>query len=337
MTAIDLAHEPAPSTSGERKLRMNEAIREALEQEMDRDERVFVMGEDVATYGGVFRCTAGLLERFGPERVRDTPISEGGIVGAGIGAALLGLRPVVEIMYMDFLPLAMDQLVNQWSMIPAIWDLPVPMVLRTQGGAGGSSTHHSKILEAWVTHIPELLVVAPSTPEDAKGLLISSIRDDRPVVFIEHRHIYERRGAVPEEPYETPIGKAFVRREGSDVTLISWSRMALQAEAAAEALAGSGIDAELIDLRSLVPLDMDTISRSLAKTGRAVIVHEACRRSGFGAEVAARIAEEAFDYLDYPIVRLGGLDRPVPFSPVFLPEVIPLAQTIVDAVRKLGA
>lgn len=328
-----MSSQPDRAVAEGRKLRINEALREAIALEMRRDPSVFVMGEDIATYGGVFQVTSGLLEEFGPERVRETPISETAIVGAAIGAAIQGLRPIAEIMYTDFLPLVMNQLATHLSYIPDIWGIPLPLVLRSAGGVTGASIH-SRVPESWIANIPGVVLVAPSTPEDAKGLLISAIRNDRPVVFLENRAIYQRRGLVPEGDYETPIGKAAVRREGSDITLIAWSRMALEAEDAAGMLADDGISTEVIDLRSLVPFDVDTVVNSVAKTGRAAVIHEAWRKAGFGAEVAARITEEAFEYLDGPVLRLGGLDKPVPFSPAFLPVAIPLAPSIADSIRK---
>ncbi len=320
-----------------RELRYAEALQEALIQEMARDPSVILFGEDVGQYGGVFKVTAGLQERFGESRVRDTPISEQAIAGMAVGASMLGMKPVAEIMYVDFLPLAMDQLVNQASVLPAIWNgqVTLPFVLRTQGGAGaGAGAQHSKSLEAWVAHIPGIKVVMPATPADAKGLLTAAIRDPNPVVFIEHKFLYNSRGPVPEGEHLEAIGPAVVRRQGSDVTLVASSRMVLEALSAAEHLAGEGIAAEVIDVRTLRPLDGDCLAASIAKTHRAVVVNEGWRFCGYGAELAATINEVAFGWLDAPVERLGGQDRPIPFAQDLELASIPDAEAIVAAAKR---
>lgn len=322
-----------------RELRYVEAIREALYQEMRRDPKVFLMGEDIGVYGGAFGVTDGLLEEFGPERVIETPISELAIAGAAVGAALAGMRPVIEIMFMDFITLAMEQIVNQAAKIHFMFggNASVPIVIRTPAGAGtGAAAQHSQSLEAWFVHVPGLKVVMPSTPYDAKGLLISSIRDNNPVIFIEHKLLYRTKGPVPEEEYTIPLGVAEVKREGRDVTIIATSLMVLRALAAAEKLAQEGIEAEVIDPRTLKPLDVDNIVNSVKKTGRALIVHEAPLTCGVGAEILARIVEsEAFYYLQAPIKRLAGRDVPIPYNRELERSVIPQEEDIVNAVREL--
>ncbi len=322
-----------------RELRYAEAIREALRQEMRRDPRVFLMGEDIGVYGGAFGVTDGLLEEFGPERVIETPISELAIAGAAVGAALAGMRPVIEIMFMDFITLAMEQIVNQAAKIHFMFGgkASVPIVVRTPAGAGtGAAAQHSQSLEAWFVHVPGLKVVMPSTPYDAKGLLISSIRDDNPVIFIEHKLLYRTKGFVPEEEYTIPLGVAEVKRVGRDVTIIATSLMVLRALAAAEKLAQEGIEAEVIDPRTLKPLDIDTIVNSVKKTGRALIVHEAPLTCGIGAEILACVAEsEAFYYLQAPIKRLAGRNVPIPYNRILERSVIPQEEDIIHAVREL--
>ncbi len=320
-----------------RELRFGEALREALVEEMRRDPSVVVFGEDVAVYGGVFKVTKDLLAEFGPLRVRDTPIAEQAICGLAIGAAMTGLRPVAEIMYADFLPLCLDQLVNQASVLPWIWGgaVRLPFVLRTQGGVGaGAAAQHSKSLEAWVAHIPGLKVVMPATPADAKGLLTAAIRDPNPVVFIEHKALYNTRGPVPVGEHLEPIGPAVIRRPGRDVTLVASSRMVLEALGAAERLAQEGIEAEVIDVRTLRPLDVDTLASSVRRTHRAVVVNEGWRFAGFGAELAATIAEEAFAWLDAPVQRLGAADRPIPYAEPLERASIPSAARIAAAARR---
>ena len=293
-----------------------QAVAEALNEEMAVDPDIVLLGEDVGS-GGIFRATAGLLEEFGEGRVRDTPISESAIIGAALGASLMGLKPVAEIMYIDFITIAMDQIVNQVAKWRYMFgqETRLPIVIRTQGGTGRhNAAQHSQSLEAWFVHIPGLKVVMPSTPHDAKGLLKSAIRDGNPVLFIEHKALYFTRGLVPNGEYTVPLGKAILRKEGDDVTLIATSAMLLRAMAAAEALERQGLGVEVIDPLTLFPLDAETIISSVRKTGKVIVVHEACKRGGVGAEIAAMIMEEAFDYLDAPVLRLAGADTPVPYS-----------------------
>ena len=322
-----------------REITYAEAIREALRQEMTRDRSVFLIGEDVGRYGGAFGVSYGLIDEFGEERVRDTPISEAGIMGAATGAALMGMRPVAEIMFMDFTTISMDQLVNQAAKLRFMFggEAEVPLVLRTPAGSGtGAAAHHSQSLEAWFVHVPGLKVVMPSTPYDVKGLLISAIRDNNPVVFVEHKLLYKTKGQVPEEEYTIPLGVAEVKRPGKDLTIVATSIMVPRALEAAEALAEEGIEAEVVDPRTLRPLDSETIVRSIIKTGRAIIVHEACKTGGVGAEIAATIAESgAFDYLDAPIKRLAGLDIPVPYNRNLERHRVPQVENIVEAARDL--
>jgi pyruvate/2-oxoglutarate/acetoin dehydrogenase E1 component len=322
-----------------REITYAEAIREALRQEMARDESVFLIGEDVGRYGGAFGVSYGMVDEFGEERVRDTPISEAGIAGAATGAALVGMRPVAEIMFMDLTTLAMDQLVNQAAKLRFMFggEAKVPLVLRTPGGSGtGAAAHHSQSLEAWFLHVPGLKVVMPSTPYDAKGLLLSSIRDDNPVVFVEHKLLYKTKGPVPEDDYTIPLGVGDVKRPGKDLTLVATSIMVPRALEAAETLAQEGIETEVVDPRTLKPLDDDLIVQSAIKTGRVLIAHEACKTGGVGAEIAARIAEsEAFDYLDAPIRRIAGLDIPVPYNRNLERHMVPQVDDIVAAAREL--
>lgn len=323
-----------------REMFYNEALGDALRLEMERDPRVIVMGEDIAEHGGAFQVTAGLLDKFGPTRIRQTPISELGIVGAAVGAALTGLRPVVELMYVDFSGLAMDQLVNQAAQNRFMFggQARVPMVVRTQGGSGrGNAAQHSKSLEAWFAHVAGLKVVMPSTPADAKGLLAASIRDDDPVMFLEHKLLYRTKGAVPTGEHLVPLGKADVKRPGKDLTIVTWSREVLFALEAADKLAADGLDAEVIDLRSLVPLDRDAVLSSVRKTHRLLVVHEAVRRGGYGAEIAALVAEEAFDDLDAPPRRLAGLETPIPYAQHLEKAVVPQVDDIVRAAKEITA
>jgi len=317
-----------------------EAVRDALAGEMRRDPAVFVMGEDVAIYGGAYGATRGLYEEFGEERVRDTPISENTIAGAATGAAMMGMRPVAEIMYADFLTLAMDQLVNTAAKNRYMFGgrTKVPMVLRTEGGAGrGIAAQHSQSTEAWFNHVPGLYLVMPATPYDAKGLLRTCIRDDNPILFIEHKMLYGTKGEVPDEEYTIPLGVADVKRDGDDVTIIAYSKMVLTAIEAADTLAAEGIEAEVIDLRTIKPLDMRTILKSVRKTGRVVCVSEGCRMNGVPSEIIARIQEEAFDWLDGPIVRVCGEDVPIPMSPPLEAAAVPSPEKIVAAVmQKMG-
>ena len=322
-----------------REISYAEAIREALRQEMTRDDSVFLMGEDVGRYGGAFGVSYGLIDEFGEERVRDTPISEAGIMGAATGAALVGMRPVAEIMFMDFTTIAMDQLVNQAAKLRFMFGgkAKVPLVLRTPGGSGtGAAAHHSQTLEAWFVHVPGLKVVMPSTPYDVKGLLLASIRDDNPVVFVEHKLLYKTKGPVPEEEYTIPLGVAEVKRPGRDLTIVATSIMVPRALEAAESLAEEGIEAEVVDPRTLKPLDEETIIKSVIKTGRLLIVHEACRTGGVGAEIAASIVDsEAFDYLNAPVKRLAGLDIPVPYNRNLERHMVPQVEDIAAAARGL--
>jgi len=318
-----------------RKITFSQALNEALQEEMRRDERVIVLGEDInLPWGGAFRVTAGLVEEFGPKRVRTTPISEAAIAGGAVGAALVGCRPVAEIMYLDFIPIAMDQIVNQAAKVRYMsgGQATVPVVFRTQGGGGRSNAaQHSQSLEAWFVHVPGLKVVSPSTPYDAKGLLKSCIRDDNPVIFIEHKLLYFTSGEVPEEEYTIPLQKAAIRREGEHITIVSYSNMALKCLEAAQRLEERGIHAEVIDLRTLSPLDMETVLGSVRKTHRLLVVHEACRTGGLGGEIAAQVAESAFDELDAPVGRVGSLDSPMPYSPALENMVIPTPDRIVSA------
>ncbi|MGZ4388283.1 MAG: alpha-ketoacid dehydrogenase subunit beta [Gaiellaceae bacterium] len=314
------------------------ALREALREEMLRDDAVFVLGEDVGRYGGAYAVTKGMLEEFGPKRVIDTPLSEAIILGAAVGAAMTGGRPVAEIMYVDFMTLVMDQLVNQAAKFRYMFGYAVPLVVRTQQGIGrGAGAQHSQSLEAWFTHVPGLRVVAPSTPADAKGLLKTAIRDDDPVVFLEHKRLYDRKGELPDEGEEllVPLGSARVRRDGSDVTLIAWSAMVDTALDAAETLAADGISAEVLDLRSLAPLDTEALHASVARTRRAVVVHEAVTTGGFGAEIAARLYEELFHELLSPVVRVATPDVPLPANVRLERMLIPDSDRVVAAVRGL--
>lgn len=315
-----------------------DAISSALAEEMRRDEKVFVMGEDVAITGGVYKATKGLLAEFGPERVRNTPLSEIAIAGVATGAAMCGARPVAEIMHVDFTGCCFDIILNQMSKMcyKTNGQVNVPMVLRTQGGRGRSNgCTQSQSLESLFTHIPGLKVVMPSTPKDAKGLLKSAIRDNNPVIFIEHKGLYQTKGEVPEEEYLIPIGKADVKKEGKDVTIISYSKSVLMALDAAKELSAQGIDAEILDLRSLVPLDFDAIAESVTKTGRVVIVHEAVERTGYGAEIAAQIADKLFDELDAPIVRVCGCNIPIPNATEPELESAPTVEKIVKAAQRV--
>jgi len=321
-----------------RRVRYVDALNEALREEMRRDERVFLMGEDIALYGGAYQVTRELYKEFGLERVRDTPISEAAIAGAAAGAAMTGLRPVAEIMYIDFSTIAMDQIVNIAAKNRYMFGgkSKVPVVYRTQGGAGrGIAAHHSQSLEAWYVHVPGIFVVMPSTPFDAKGLLKTCIRDDNPVIFIEHKMLYRIEGEIPEQEYTVPLGVADVKREGTDVTVIAYSRMVHFALEAAEELAEEGISVEVVDPRTLKPLDIDTILNSVKKTNRAVVVYEGYKTCGVGAEIATQIMEKGFDYLDAPVVRVAGEDVPIPMSPVLEEAAIPSKEKIIEAVKKI--
>lgn len=322
-----------------REIMYREAIQEALREEMLRDETVFLIGEDIGTRGGSYKATDTLQAQFGEApRVYNTPISEQAIVGAALGAALAGLKAVAEIMYIDFSGLAMDQIANQCAKFHFMTggNAIVPVVVRTQGGAGrGVAAHHSQSLEVWYTLLPGLKVVMPATPYDVKGLLKASIRDMNPIMFIEHKLLYTTKGPVPEEDYLVPLGKADIKREGDDVTIITWSKMVLDSLEAAARLEKEGIQAEVIDLRTLKPLDVETIVHSVKKTNKVVIVHEACKTSGYGGEVATVIMENAFDYLDAPIKRVTGLDTPIPYAFHLEQAVIPNPDWIIKGVKAL--
>jgi pyruvate/2-oxoglutarate/acetoin dehydrogenase E1 component len=347
---VPLKHTPA-DVEAERKLRERvrsgsdmreisyaQALQEAMREEMIRDDKVFIYGEDVGLYGGAYGATRGLWEEFGDSRVIDTPISEATVGGSAVGAAMAGMRPVVEFMYVDFTPLAMDQLANQGAKNRYMFGgkTKVPMVVRTEGGAGRAiAAHHSQSLEALWTHFPGIYVVMPTTPYDAKGLLKTAIRDDNPIMFIEHKMLYKEKGAVPEEEYLIPLGVADVKREGKDLTIVTYSRMVLRALEAAEILAQEGIDVEVIDLRTLKPLDEDTIVNSIIKTGRFVGVTEAYENTSFINEVMARVNELAFDWLDAPMVRVAAANVPVPRAEILEDLAIPNVNRIVKACREV--
>lgn len=310
---------------------------EAMVEEMERDERVFIMGEDIARQGGIFGQFKGLAERFGHERVRDTPISETAIVGAGVGAALAGMRPVVDMHFVDFITVAMDEVVNQMAKIRYMFggQCTVPLVLRAPDGAVRSAAaQHSQCLEAWFLHVPGLKVVTPSNPADAKGLLKAAIRDDNPVLYFEHKDLFRMKGPVPDGEYTVPIGKAAVVREGTDVTVVSYSAMLHKVLRVADILMQEGISVEVIDLRTISPLDKETIYSSVKKTSRLVIAHEAVKNGGVGSEIAALVAEEMLDYLNAPIVRIGAKFAPVPFSPVLERALLPQVEDIVEGVKR---
>ena len=318
-------------------MRYAEALRAALREEMQRDPTVWLMGEDIAVYGGVFKVSKDLMEEFGPERVRDTPISEQTLTAMAVTAAMAGTRPVLEIMYADFLPLSVDALMNQASIYNYIWNgqVTMPFVLRTQGGGGaGAGAQHSKSLDALVAHIPGIKVVAPATAADAKGLLKAAIRDDHPVVFLEHKLLYNSRDEVPDGDHIVEIGKARIAREGSDVSIIASSKMVVDALKAADELAKEGVSAEVVDLRTLRPLDRDTIRASIAKTHHAVVVNEGWRFCGYAAELSATIMETAFDELDAPVERVATHDIPIPYSEPLETTVLPDAAKIAAAARR---
>jgi 2-oxoisovalerate dehydrogenase E1 component len=332
------AHEE-PAARGTRELTFAEALNEAMIQEMERDPRVFLMGEDVAETGGIFQISKGMLERFGPERVRDTPISEATFCGAGVGAAIAGMRPIVEVQIFDFVTLMMDMIVNQAAKFRyMVGGTPtVPLVIRgPQGGGIRLAAQHSQSLEAWFAHVPGLVVVAASTPYDAKGLLTAAIRDDNPVIFLEHKLLYLGQAEpVPEAPYAIPLGKAAIRRPGSDVTVVATQAMVQQALLAATRLEAEGISVEVIDPRTLRPLDLDTLVDSVKRTNRMVVVHEGWKFGGFGAEIASSVTEAAFDWLDAPVARVGALDVPMPFNDRLERAVIPSADRIIEVIRGL--
>jgi len=321
-----------------RELSFTAALREALTEEMDRDRNVILLGEDIGVYGGAFGVTKGLLDQFGPERVRNTPVSEAGFVGAAIGASLLGLRPVVEIMFMDFILLALDQIANHGAKFPYVYgeQARVPLVIRAPGGGGSSyGPTHSQSLESIFLSIPGIKVVAPSNPADAKGLLKSAIRDDNLVLFLESKVLYPQQGPVPEQEFTIPFGKAVVRRSGGDVTVAAYSRMVGESLLAAEELSQDGIECEVIDLRTLNPLDLETIATSVRNTGRAVLVEEGTQSCGVAAEIGFRLFEQVHDYLDAPIRRVTAPDIPVPCGAALESAALPNAARIAETARSL--
>jgi acetoin:2,6-dichlorophenolindophenol oxidoreductase subunit beta len=328
----------APANPATREITFGQAVNEALAEEMRRDPAVFIIGEDVAEAGTPFKVLSGLVKEFGTERVIDSPISEAGIAGIGVGAAMTGMRPVVDIMFGDFLTLTMDQLVNQAAKIHYMsgGKLKVPMVLRTTlGAARRSAAQHSQSLHAWLSHIPGLKVVVPSTPYDAKGLLKSAIRDNNPVIFFEDKMMYQLKGPVPAEEYTIPLGVADVKRSGSDITLVATSSMVQVALDAAINLEGSGISTEVVDVRTTAPLDTQTLIESVKKTSRAIVIDEGYERYGVTAEIASVIAAGAFYYLDAPVKRLGAMDVPVPFSPVLEDQTVPTPELVVALAKRL--
>ena len=321
-----------------RELMYREGLREALFEEMARDDEIFIIGEGIAERGGSYKVTEGLLEKFGSHRVRDTPISEASMIGVGVGAAIAGGRPIVEILYVDFAMLGMDMIVNQAAKFRLMsgGNGRVPFVLRTQGGTGGGvAAQHSQSLEALFYHIPGLRVVMPSTPADAKGLLKHALRQPDPVIFIEHKHLYMTKGMVPEGNYETEFGIADIKREGSDVTLIAWSNMIPRTLEAAEELAGLGISAEVLDPRTLYPLDKEAILRSVAKTNRCVIVQEAVRRGGVASDISSVIQEEAFYNLDAPVHIVAGMNTPIPFNLTLEEASVPRKDDVIAAAQSV--
>lgn len=328
------------SENGKREITYLEAVREAMVQEMREDENVFLLGEDIGVYGGAFGVSKGMLEEFGPDRVLETPISEEGIAGTATGAGLMGMRPIMEIMFMDFVTLSLDQLVNQAAKMRFMFGgmASIPLVCRAPAGSGtGAAAQHSQSLEAWLVHAPGIKVVSPSNAYDAKGLLITSIRDNNPVFFMEHKLLYRTKTHVPEDLYSIAFGQAEVKREGNDLTIIAYSIMIPRSLEAAEKLASEGIDCEVIDPRTLKPLDEDTIFSSVSKTGRVLIVHEAPITGGFGGELAALISgSDAFDFLDAPIRRLAGRNIPIPYNRILERAAVPQVEDIEAAARELA-
>ncbi len=315
-----------------------QAINEAIREEMRRDPSVFLMGEDVGVFGGAFKVTVGILDEFGPERVRDTPIAELGIIGLATGAALTGTRPIAELMYIDFATMAMDQIVQQAAKVRYMFGgkARVPLVIRTQQGSGrGNAAQHSQSLEAWFFHIPGLYVAQPSTPADAKGMLKTAVRNDNPVMFIEHKLLYPVKGEVPDGEHLIPLGKGDIKRPGKDVTVVATSRMVHFALQAAEALAKEGIECEVIDPRWLVPLDANLIIESVKKSHKCVVVHEAVERGGIGGEIAAQIMEKAFGYLDAPVKRVTAPNAPIPFNEKLEASMIPSPERIAAGIRSV--
>jgi pyruvate dehydrogenase E1 component beta subunit len=320
-----------------REISYADALNEALKICMKEDEHVVLMGEDIGVYGGIFQVTKGLLDEFGPERVMDTPISEAGFVGAGVGAALTGMRPVVEIMFIDFTTVCMDMIVNQMAKMHYMFGGrgKIPMVLRVNIGAGrGTAAQHSQSLHAWFMHVPGLYVAAPSTPYDAKGLMIEAIKNDNPVIFVEHKKLYIEKGDVPEESYTIPFGKADVKREGSDITILATHAMVMRSLIAAEEVKKEGIDVEVIDPRTLTPLDKETIIKSVAKTGRLIVADEGHKTCGVASEISAMIAEESVFYLKAPILRVCSPDTPVPYSPPLEQDYIPEVENLLPVIRQ---
>lgn len=321
-----------------KKMTYGEAIREGMRMKMKEDPNVFIFGEDVGAFGGCFGVTAGLYDEFGAERVKDTPISEGVIIGCAVGAAATGLRPVAELMFIDFLTVGMDQLVNQAAKMRYMFGgkISLPMVVRLPAGAGvQAAAQHSQSLEAWLTHVPGLKVVYPSTPQDALGLMLSSIEDDNPVMFIEHKVLYSMEGEIDEDVKPIPLGVADIKREGKDITIIATGKMVHESLKAAEILAKEGIEVEVIDPRTLYPLDKITIFKSVEKTNRVLIATEETKRGSYAGEISAMIAEEYFDYLDAPVVRVASLNTPIPFSPVLESYVIPDYEDILKGAREI--
>ena len=322
-----------------REISYMEALREGLRQAMEKDDRVFLIGEDIGIYGGAFGVSAGLLDQFGPERIIDTPISEAGIAGACVGAAVTGMRPVGEIQFSDFVVIAMEQIVMQGAKMRFMFGgkAELPFVIRLAGGSGtGAAAQHSESLENWFVHVPGLKVIMPSTPYDAKGLLLSAIEENNPIMFFEHKLLYKMKGDVPEEMYTIPIGKSKVVREGKDLTIVATSIMVPRSLEAAKILSEEGIELEIIDPRTLKPLDKEPIVKSVIKTGKALVVHEAVKTGGFGGEISAMIMEsEAFDYLDAPVRRLAGLDMPIPYNRTLEYHAVPQVENVVEEARKI--
>ena len=316
-----------------------QAVKDAMVEEMRRDERVFLIGEDIGIYGGAFGVSAGMLEEFGPERIIETPISEEAIIGAAAGAAMVGMRPIAEMMFMDFILLAMEPLVNQAAKARYMFGgkATVPMVIRMPSGSGtGAAAQHSQSLETILMHIPGIKVVAPSTPYDVKGLLISSIRDSNPVCFVEHKLLYKTKGEVPEEEYTIPLGVADIKREGTDITVVASGIMVQKSLEAAQLLADEGTSVEVVDPRTLKPLDVDTISKSVKKTGRLLVVHEAVKTAGWAGEIMASVSETpAWDYLDAPMRRLTGKDVPIPYNRNLEAAAVPQVEDILQEIRSI--
>lgn len=315
-----------------------QALTEALREEMQRDPNVFCLGEEIGIFGGSYKVTEGLLQEFGSERILDTPIAELGIIGLATGAAMTGLRPIAEIMTINFIIVGMDQLVNNAAKIPYMFggETRVPLVIRTPSGASHQLTaQHSQVLEVWFAYVPGMYVVAPSTPADAKGMLKTCIRDDNPILFVENVLLYNEKGEVPEEEYTVPLGYADVKREGEDLTIISYSRSVYTALRAADQLAEQGVSAEVIDLRSLRPLDVDTIVESVKKTNHALIIHEGWMKYGAGAEIAAQIQEHAFDYLDHPVERITGVEVPLPYANSLERAALPRLEDVIDEAQAI--